>query len=193
MAAQARQHPPMRFMMLAHLINVELLREASHRTRKDGAPGMDGVTAAEYAAHLEANLADVHARRRRGRYDAPPVKRAYVPKEDGRQRPIGMPPFADKMVQRAVAMVLGAIDEHDVHEGTYGFREGRSPHQALHVWRPRCGHDRIDWIIDADVSAFFDSLDHDLVCEVLTPRVNDGAIRRLIRKWLRAGCRRGKP
>jgi RNA-directed DNA polymerase len=182
----------MRFMTLAHLIDVELLREAYHRTRKDGAPGIDGVTAAEYAANLEANLADLHARLRSGRYYAPPVKRTYVPKEDGSQRPIGMPAFEDKIVQRAVAMLLGAIYEQDFHECSYGFREGRSPHQALHVLRERCMHDRLGWIIDADVSAFFDSLDHDLVCEVLTQRVNDGTIRRLIRKWLRAGVLEGE-
>jgi RNA-directed DNA polymerase len=191
-AEQARQPPAMRVMTLAHRIDVELLREAYHRTRKDGAPGIAGVTAAEYAANLEANLADVHARLRSGRYYAPPVKRTYVPKEDGSQRPIGMPAFEDKLVQRAVAMWLGAIDEQDFHECSYGFREGRSPHQALHVLRERCMHDRIGWIIDADVSAFFDSLDHDLVCEALTQRVNDGAIRRLIRKWLRAGVLEGE-
>jgi RNA-directed DNA polymerase len=191
-AEQARQQPTMRFMTLAHLIDVELLREAYHRTRKDGAPGIDGVTAAEYAANLEANLADLHARLRSGRYYAPPVKRTYVPKEDGSQRPIGMPAFEDKIVQRAVAMLLGAIYEQDFHECSYGFREGRSPHQALHVLRERCMHDRLGWIIDADVSAFFDSLDHDLVCEVLTQRVNDGTIRRLIRKWLRAGVLEGE-
>ena len=99
----------MRFTTLAHLIDVDMLREAYHQTRRDGAPGVDGVTAAEYAADLEANLADLQARLRRGRYCAPPVKRTYVPKEDGRQRPSGMPAFEDKIVQRAVAMLLGAI------------------------------------------------------------------------------------
>jgi group II intron reverse transcriptase/maturase len=102
-----------------------------------------------------------------------------------------MPAFEDKVVQRAGAMLLGAIYAQDFHECSYGFREGRSPHQALHVLRERCMHDRIGWIIDADVSTFFDSLDHDLVCEGLTQRVNDGAIRRLIRKWLRAGVLEG--
>jgi RNA-directed DNA polymerase len=157
-----------------------------------GAPGIDGVTAAEYAANLEANLAALHVPLRRGRYYAPPVKRTYVANEDGSQRPIGMPAFEDKIVQRAVAMLLGAIYEQDFHECSYGFRAGRSQHQALHVLRERCIHDRIGWIIDADVSAFFDSLDHDLVGEVLTQRVNDGAIRRLIRKWLRARVLEGE-
>jgi group II intron reverse transcriptase/maturase len=115
------------------------------------------------------------------------VQRTYVPKEDGSQRPIGMPTLEDKMVQRAVAMLLGAIYEPDFHAGSYGFREGRSPHQALHVVRERCMQEHIGWIVDADGSAFFDSLDHDLLCEVLTQRVQDGAILRLIRQWLQAG------
>jgi RNA-directed DNA polymerase len=109
MAEQARQQPAMPFTTLAYLIDVELLREAYHQTRRDGAPGVDGVTAAAYGANLEANLADWPARRRRGRSYAPPVKRPDVPKADGSQRPIGMPAFEDKVVQRAVAMRLGAI------------------------------------------------------------------------------------
>jgi RNA-directed DNA polymerase len=192
LAVQARQHSARRFTTLAHLIDVDMLREASHPTRRDGAPGGDGGIAAEYAADLEANLADWHARLRSGRYDAPPVKRAYVPKEDGSQRPIGRPTFAAKIVQRAVAMRLGAIYEQAFHDCAYGFREGRSPHQALHVLRERCMQEHIGGIVDAEVSAFVESLDHDLVCEVLRQRVNDGTILRLIRKWLRAGVLEGE-
>jgi RNA-directed DNA polymerase len=192
MAAQARQHPAMPFTTLAHRIDVDLLREAYPQTRRDGAPGVDGVTAEAYAADLEANLADVHARLCRGRYDAPPVKRTDVPKEDGRQRPMGMPAFEDKVVQRAVAMLLGAIYEPDVHDCSYGFREGRSPHQALHVWRERCMQEHSGWSVDAEVSACFDSVDQDLWCEVLRQRVNDGAILRVIRKWLWAGVLEGE-
>jgi RNA-directed DNA polymerase len=182
----------MSFLTLAHLIDVDLLRDAYHQTRRAGAPGVDGVTAAEYGANLEANLADLHARLRNGGYDAPPVKRAYVPKEDGRQRPIGMPAFEDKLVQRAVVMVVGAVYEQDFQDCSYGFREGRSPHQALHEWRERCTQAHIGWIIDADGSTCFDSLDHDLSCEVLRQRVKDGAILRLIRKWLKAGVLEGE-
>jgi RNA-directed DNA polymerase len=116
-----------------------------------------------------------------------------VPKEDGSQRPMGRPACEDKSLQRAGAMWLGAIDEQDVHECLDGFREGRGLHQALHMWRERGIHARIGWIIDAEVRAFFDSLDHDLGCEVRTPRVNDGAIRRLIRQWLRAGVLEEEP
>jgi RNA-directed DNA polymerase len=186
-AEQARQNPTMKFTTLAHLIEVDLLREAYRRTRKDGAPGVDEVTAQEYAANLEANLADLHERLRGGRYYAPPVKRSYVPKEDGSQRPIGIPAFEDKIVQRAVAMLLGAIYEQDFKDFSYGFREKRSPHQALHELRERCMNEEIGWIIDAEVSAFFDNLDHDLLRELLNQRVNDGSIVRLIGKWLKAG------
>ena len=130
LAEQARQRPARPFSPLAYLIDVDLRREAYHQTRRGGAPGVDGVTAEEYAADLEANLTALQARLRRGRYDAPPVKRAYGPKEDGSQRPIGRPAFEDKVVQRAVAMLLGAIYEPDFHDCSYGFREGRSPHPA---------------------------------------------------------------
>jgi group II intron reverse transcriptase/maturase len=191
-AEQAARDPAMKFMTLAHLIDVELLREAYHLTRKDGAPGVDEVTAKQYATHLEANLADLHQRLRSGQYYAPPVKRTYVPKEDGGQRPIGIPAFEDKLVQRAVVMLLGAIYEQDFLACSFGFREGRSPHQALHVLRERCMNEHIGWIIDADVSAFFDSLDHDQLREILKQRVADGAIIRLIGKWLKAGVLEGE-
>jgi group II intron reverse transcriptase/maturase len=186
-AEQARQNPTMKFTTLAHLIDEDLLREAYNRTGKDGAPGVDEVTAKEYAANLGANLDDLHGRLRGGRYYAPPVKRSYVPKEDGSQRPIGIPAFEDKIVQRAVAMLLGAIYEQDFKDFSYGFREKRSPHQALQELREQCMNEHIGWIIDADVSAFFDNLDHDLLRELLDQRVKDGSIIRLIGKWLNAG------
>jgi RNA-directed DNA polymerase len=126
------------FTTLAHLIDVDWLREAFPRTRKDAAPGIDGVTAALYAEHLEANLTDVHARLQRGRYTAPPVKRTWLDKADGSQRPIGMPAFEDKIVQRAVTMLLGAVYEEDFHDFSHGFREGHSPHQALQELREQC-------------------------------------------------------
>jgi group II intron reverse transcriptase/maturase len=119
------------------------------------------------------------------------VKRTYVPKEDGSQRPIGMPTFEDKLVQRAGAMRLGAIDEQAFPACADGFREGRRPQQARHVWRERCLPEPIGWIVDADGRACFDSLDHDWWCAVRTQRVQDGAILRLIRKWLKAGVREG--
>jgi group II intron reverse transcriptase/maturase len=145
------------------------------------------VTASAYAANQEANLTNLPARWRTGRGEAPPVQRTDVPKEDGRQRPMGLPAFEDKLIQRAEAMLLGAIDEPDVHECSYGFREGRSPHHALHVWRERCMPEHSGGIVDAEVRACFDRLDHDWLCEGLTQRVQDGASLRLIRKWLQVG------
>jgi RNA-directed DNA polymerase len=191
LAEQAHQYPAMAFTTLAHLIDVDLLREAYRRTRKDGAPGIDGVTAQEYAEHLEANLANLNERLRSGRYRAPPVRRTYLDKEDGSQRPIGIPAFEDKLVQRAVVMLLGAIYEQDFCDCSHGFREGHSPHQALHELREQCMDLDIGWIVDADVSAFFDSLDHDLLRKRLQQRIADGRIIGLIGKWLKAGVVEG--
>jgi len=187
LAQQAVQYPTMVFTTLAHRMDVEWLREAFARTRKDAAPGIDQVTAQEYAEHLEANLADLHERLRTGRYEAPPVKRTYLDKEDGTKRPIGIPACEDKIVQRAVVMLLGAIYEQDFKDCSYGFREGRSPHQALHALREQCLEMGLGWIVDADVSAYFDSLDHQQLLEIIQQRVKDGSILSLIEQWLKAG------
>ena len=186
-AEQAIQYPEMQFTTLAHLLDQELLREAYRRTNKSSAPGCDEVTAAEYAEHLDENLRDLHERLRNGRYIPPPVKRTWLPKDDGSQRPIGKPTFEDKIVQRAVSMLLGEIYEQDFYDFSYGFRRGRSPHQALHDLRERCRTGNIHWVLDADVSGFFDHLDHQWLQELLQRRVKDGSIRRLIGRWLRAG------
>lgn len=181
----------MKFTTLAHLIDDDWLREAYRRTRRDAAPGIDGVTAKAYAADLEANLADLHKRLREGRYQASPVRRAYVPKEDGSQRPLGIPVIEDKIAQRAVTMILEAIYEQDFMDYSYGFRPGRGPHQALHTLREQCMGKRIGWIVDADVSAYFDSIDRGQLQEIIRLRVNDGGLMRLIGKWLRAGVLEG--
>jgi len=186
-AEQARRYPERVFTTLAHLIDVDFLREAYYRTRKNSAPGVDGETAEEYAEDLEMNLQHLHWRLRNGRYKAPPVKRTWLEKDDGSQRPIGMPAFEDKIVQRAVAMILCAIYEQDFYDFSYGFREGRSPHQALASLRESCRRLNIKWIVDADVSGFFDNIDHSKLREIIRRRVNDGMIIRLIGKWLNAG------
>lgn len=191
-AQQAVQYPAMVFTTLAHLMDVDFLREAYRRTRKDAVPGVDGVTAAAYAEHLEANLSDLHERLRSGRYVAPPVRRTWLEKADGGQRPIGIPAFEDKIVQRAVAMLLGAIYEQDFRDFSHGFREGHSPHQALQELREQCMERNIGWIVDADVSGFFDNLDHGLLREVIRKRVKDGSLLRLIGKWLHAGVLEGE-
>jgi len=190
-AEQAGRYPEMVFATLAHLIDVDFLRQAYRLTRKSGAPGVDGVTAGEYAENLEGNLRDLHERLRSGRYKAPPVERAWIDKEDGRKRPIGKPAFEDKIVQRAVVMLLGAIYERDFHDFSHGFREGHSQHQALHELWEQCSGMNINWILDADVSGFFDNLDHGWLCSIIKQRVNDGGILRLIGKWLNAGVMEG--
>src|SRR5207245_279201 len=187
LAAQAAHDPDRVCTTLAHLIDTDFLREAYRQTSKSSAAGIAGVTAQQYAEHLDENWRDVHERLRSGRYQAAPVERVWIEKDDGGQRPIGKPAFEDKIVQRAVAMLLEAIYEQDFYDSSYGFRQGRSPHEALHALRQRCMTEGIGWIVDADVSGYFDSIDRTRLREVRRKRVNDGRILRLIGKWLRAG------
>jgi RNA-directed DNA polymerase len=191
-AEQAQTRAEMVFTTLAHLIDVELLREAYHRTRKDSSPGVDGVTAQEYGAHLEANLSELHERLRKQQYYAPPVKRTYLEKEDGSKRPIGMPVFESKIVERAVVMLLAAVYEQDFYDCSYGFRAGRNPHQALRELRNRCAWGNINCVVDADVSGCFDNIPKGQLLAVIQQRVNDGGILRLIGKWLNAGVLDGE-
>ena len=191
-AEQAKARPEMVFTTLAHLIDVELLREAYQRTRKDSSPGVDGVTAKEYAVNLEANLRNLHERLRKQQYYAPPVKRTYLEKEDGSKRPIGMPVFEGKIAERAVVMLLGAVYEQDFYDCSYGFRPGRSPHQALTKLRNQCAWGNINVVVDADVSGCFDNIPKGPLLAVIRQRVNDGGILRLIGKWLNAGVLDGE-
>ena len=177
------------FTTLAHLIDEDFLREAYRHTRKASAPGIDGGTAQRYAEHLDENLRDLYERLRSGRYQAAPVERVWIEKEEGGQRPIGKPTFEDKIVPRAVAMLLEAMYEQDFHDGSYGFRPGRSPHAARHALREPCMTEGIGGIVDADVSGYVDSIDRTRLREVLRQRVNDGRIVRRMGKWLRAGVR----
>jgi RNA-directed DNA polymerase len=189
---QAIEQPNRVFTTLAHLIDVDFLREAYRATRKSSSPGVDGVTAKQYAENLEDNLHGLHQRLRSGHYKALPVQRVWLEKEDGSQRPIGKPTFEDKIVQRAVVMLLERIYERDFHDFSYGFRRGRSPHHALHELREQCVNMNLGWIIDADVSGFFDNMEHGHLREFLRKRVNDGGILRLIGKWLNAGVLDGE-
>lgn len=175
------------FTTLAHHIDLELLREAHRRTRKDGAVGVDHRTAEEYAANLEGNLAALHERLKAGTYVAPPVKRVHIPKGDGgKTRPIGIPTFEDKVLQRAVAMVLEAVYEQDFLDCSFGFRPRRSAHQALDLlWQRAMEGGAV--VLEVDIQAFFDSLDHGHLRSFLDLRVRDGVIRRVIDKWLKAG------
>ena len=173
---------------LAHHIDVEFLREAYRRTRKDGAAGVDGRTAAEYAAKLNENLRDLLERFKAGTYKAPPVRRVHIPKGDGsKTRPIGIPTFEDKVLQRAVAMVLEAIYEQEFLECSFGFRPGRSAHDALRTLRDGLMQMRGGWVLEVDIKGFFDSLVHGHLRDFLDRRVRDGVVRRTINKWLKAG------
>lgn len=186
-AKQAACYPGMVFDNLYHLIDVEFLREAHRLSRKDAAPGVDKVTAKQYAESLEDNLWDLHERLRSNRYVAPPGERVWIDKEGGKKRPISKACFEDKIVQRAVVMILQAIFDHDFHPFSHGFRKGHSQHQALQELREKCMQLGIRWILDADVSGYFDSIDRRLLREFIERRVRDGGILRLIGKWLTAG------
>ena len=186
-ADQAADYPDMKFSTLAHHIDTDLLFEAYRLTRKNGAAGVDKVTTAAYEVSLEENLKDLHERLRTGRYQAQPVKRVYIDKEDGKKRPIGIPSLEDKIVQRAVVMLLTPIYEGMFQDFSFGFRPGRNPHQALSQISESCWRLKAGWIVDADVSGFFDNMDHGVLRDFIRRRVNDGGILRLIGKWLNAG------
>jgi RNA-directed DNA polymerase len=186
-AELAKRHPSRVFSSVSHVLDGEWLREAYRRTRKDGATGVDGRTAADYAKDLEANLANLAAQLRAGSYRPPPVRRAHIPKAGGETRPIGIPTFEDKVAQRAVAMLLEAIYEQDFYPDSYGFRPGRSAHEALKELQRRPTYWKRCWVIDADIRSFFDTIDHARMRSILDQRVRDGVIRRLVDRWLCAG------
>jgi group II intron reverse transcriptase/maturase len=191
-AKLATDRPGVSLQTLAHHIDVDWLREAYRRTRKDGARGVDGQSAETYAAHLEENLQGLLDRAKSGSYRAPPVRRVHIPKGDGTEtRPIGIPTFEDKVLQRAVAMVIGEVYEQEFYDCSYGFRPGRSAHDALQAvqhaaWRMKGG-----WIVEVDIRKFFDTVDHAHLREILRRRIGDGVLLRLIGKWLNAGVREG--
>ncbi len=187
-AELARRKPDTAFTSLSHHIDLRFLYEAYRLTRKDGAVGIDGVTAEEYEEHLEENLGDLLERFKSGRYFAPPVRRVHIPKGDsGKTRPIGIPTLEDKVLQRAVAMLLGAVYEEDFLDCSYGFRVGRSAHMALDsLWRALTKVHG-GWVLDVDIKSFFDGLDHGHLAAFLDKRVRDGVLRRVIGKWLNAG------
>jgi RNA-directed DNA polymerase len=187
-ATLARRNPKMGFTSLNHHLDLAWLREAYRRTRKDGASGVDGQTAADYEANLEEDLRSLLERAKSGTYHAPPVRRTYIPKgTKGDLRPLGIPTFEDKVLQRAVAMVLEAVYEQDFYACSYGFRPGRSAHQALEALWKRAMDWGGGWVLDVDIRKFFDTLDHAHLRELLQRRVRDGVLMRLIGKWLNAG------
>jgi RNA-directed DNA polymerase len=183
----ARKDKDARFTALLHHVTIDRLEAAYRAIRPSAAPGVDGVTWKDYGQDLEENLRDLHARVHRGAYRASPSRRTYIPKPDGRQRPLGIAVLEDKIVQRAVAEVLNAIYECDFLGFSYGFRPGRSPHDALDALAVGIQRRRVNWILDADIRDCFSKLDHSWLERFLEHRIADRRVLRMIQKWLRAG------
>jgi RNA-directed DNA polymerase len=183
----ARQDKEVRFTALLHHVTVDRLRAAYRALNPKAVVGVDAVTWQDYGCDLEANLQDLCARVHRGGYRAKPSRRVYIPKTDGRQRPLGIAALEDKIVQRAVVEVLNAIYETDFLGFSYGFRPGRSQHQALDALVVGIYRRRINWILDADIRSFFDSMSHAWLMRFLEHRIGDRRMLRLIGKWLKAG------
>ena len=184
-AAKARKQE--RFTALLHHVTVNLLRDSFYALKRKAAPGVDGVTWKEYETGLEDRLADLHSRVHRGTYRAQPSRRVYIPKADGRQRPLGIAALEDKVVQQAVATILNEIYEADFCGFSYGFRPGRNPHQALDALSVGLHRRRVNWVLDADIRGFFDQMSQEWTVKFVEHRVSDPRIIRLIRKWLTAG------
>jgi len=176
-----------RITALLHHVTVDLLRESFLALKRGAAPGVDGVTWKEYEAGLENRLTDLHSRVHRGAYRAQASRRVYIPKADGRQRPLGVAALEDKIVQQAVVTILNAIYEVDFKGFSYGFRPGRSPHQALDALSVGLHRKRVNWVLDADIRGFFDQMSHEWTMQFVQHRVGDPRILRLIQKWLKAG------
>jgi RNA-directed DNA polymerase len=170
-----------------HVYDIERLREAYHAIKRDAAPGVDRVTWREYGEELEENLQDLALRLRRGSYRAKPVKRVYIPKPDGRQRPLGVTALEDKIVQRSTVEVLNAVYEADFLGFSYGFRPGRNPHMALDALSVAIRTRPVNYVLDADIRGFFDAIDHECLMGVVGQRIADVRVQRHIKKWLNAG------
>jgi len=184
----ARRDGKQRFTaLLHHVYDIDRLRTAYNGLKRNAAAGVDGETWRAYGDNLEANLRDLADRLKRGAYRAKPVRRAFIPKADGRQRPLGVPALEDKLVQRAVIEVLNAIYEEDFLGFSYGFRPGRSPHQALDALSAGIMTRKVNWVLDADIRSFFDTLSQEWLVRFVEHRVADRRVVRLIQKWLRAG------
>jgi group II intron reverse transcriptase/maturase len=173
--------------LLHHVYNIETLREAYFGLKRDAAPGVDGETWQTYGDHLEANLKDLSERLQRGAYRAKPVRRVYIPKPDGRQRPLGVTTLEDKVVQRALVLVLNCIYETDFLGFSYGFRPGRKPHDALDALYVGIKRRKVNWVLDADIRGYFDAISHECLVKLVEHRIADRRVVRLIQKWLNAG------
>jgi group II intron reverse transcriptase/maturase len=184
----AKANKKMRFTaLLHHVYNIENLREAFHGINREASPGIDGETWESYEAGLEVNLQHLSDRLKRGAYKAKPVKRVFIAKPDGSQRPLGVPALEDKLVQKAMVKVLNAIYETDFLGFSYGFRPGRNPHNALDALYVGLQTKKVSWVLDADIRGFFDAIDHEWLIKFIEHRIGDKRIVHLIQKWLKAG------
>ena len=183
----ARRDKRARFTALLHHVTVAQLQVSFYALKREAAPGVDGVTWTEYETDLDTRLRALHGRVHQGTYRAQPSKRAYIPKPDGRQRPLGIAALEDKIVQHAVGTVLNQIYEEDFVGFSYGFRPKRSPHHALDALWVGLMRKQVNWVLDADIRGFFDTIDHGWLKKFVEHRIADRRILRLIQKWLRAG------
>ncbi len=183
----ARKDKDVRFTALLHHVTVDRLRAAYRAISSKAAPGVDGVTWADYGQDLEDNLEDLHARLHRGAYRAKPSRRVFIPKADGQLRPLGVASLEDKILQRALAEVMNAVYEADFLGFSYGFRSGRSPHDALDALAVGLRRKRVNWVLDMDIRGFYDTIDHGWLRKFLEHRIADGRVLRLIGKWLASG------
>jgi RNA-directed DNA polymerase len=186
-AAIARQRPQERLTALNHYLDVEWLTEAYHRVRWDSAPGVDGQTVSQYGQNLESNLRGLLHRAKGGTYIAPPVKRVHLPKGEGETRPIGMPTTEDKVLGRAVVMLLEPVYEEAFYDFSYGFRPGRSAHQALEAFWQQASDVGVRWVLEVDIRKYFDSVNRQRLRELVGTRIGDGVVLRLLSKGLQAG------
>jgi group II intron reverse transcriptase/maturase len=183
----AKQRKREKFTALLHHVTIDLLRDAFLALKRRAAPGVDGVTWQDYEANLEGNLQELHAQVHRGSYRALPVRRRFIPKPDGKQRPLGIAALEDKIVQSAVVTVLNAIYEENFLGFSYGFRPGRSQHDAMDALAVAISDTPVNWILDADIRGFFDAISKEWMIKFLEHRVGDERIIRLVCKWLKAG------
>jgi group II intron reverse transcriptase/maturase len=183
----AKKDSKQKFTALLHHVSIDLLRDSYHSLKKQAAPGVDGVTWEEYGRDLEVRLADLHGRIHRGAYRARPSRRVWIPKADGRQRPLGVAALEDKVVQYAIGTVLNQIWEEDFLGFSYGFRSGRGQHDALDALWVGMVRKKVNWILDLDIRSFFDKLQHDWLVKFVEHRIGDKRVVRLIRKWLKVG------
>ncbi|MEM7505094.1 MAG: group II intron reverse transcriptase/maturase, partial [Pseudomonadota bacterium] len=187
MRKTARIYPELKFTSLLHHIDLTMLHTAFDELKKDAAAGVDNETWRKYEPDREERISDLHGRLHRGAYRAKPSKRLYIAKSDGRKRPIGIASLEDKIVQKATVLVLQCVYEQDFLGFSYGFRPRRSQHQALDALTAALQSKKVNWVLDADVEGFFDTIDHQWLIKFLEHRIGDQRILRLIRKWLRAG------